>query len=683
MTQPPWSIPWLQPIDPWLSQPLPSMVSTMKRAVGDLACFGGAALLPSIRSASNLVQPDWDRFAPHLHQAQEAGSWVGGAIAQELERRLAEFHEVEHCITFCNGLWAIVVALDTLKLGAPSHCEVVLPSLTYRRLADIAAWVGLTPRFCDVDSVTLAATPEHIEPCINPSTAALLIAHPIVNVCDVEAIQQLARKHGLPLLFDSVEAAHASVGGKVLGGFGDAECYSMHASKFLNGFEGGYVTTNNPRLARALRRRRDGASKRRGGRRNSKASTPFPGPLHEAHAALALASLDDYKGQVRRNRRRFDAYVATLHDVPGMRLVPYDVSERRTFKNTLVELTPEWPLCREHTIQLMHAENLLVRPYYSPPLHLKSAGYSVLFDALPNTERLAEKYLLLPSGEFLQCDEVHRIGQLLQFVQQHGKLIQRRWPNRVERASSRSDQRSESELVLAPGRQADSERAKWEQTARGFQGIYARKYYTNHGPLVKLLEEQIAAVSGARHALAMTNVVIATIIVMRAWQRKGAWYGAPDDIASFQTAAQWAGCETVDMPASKELLASSIPGTEIAAIAVDGTREMSTHPQRVMDCISLAKKLGAGQSPASSPPIVCLLNGRPVLRGHVTIGWLGAEPTGDAYVLTNDDALAARFRNMRSSYGAGAPAEVPLTGNGRMSEAQAWLALIDLEQGKR
>ncbi|MCA9176891.1 MAG: aminotransferase class I/II-fold pyridoxal phosphate-dependent enzyme [Planctomycetales bacterium] len=432
-----------------------------KRTIADLACFGGAPLFAEIRSTSNLVQPPQDAFFAAVSEAFETGRLATGRgpCVARLEARLAKLHEAEHCVTFCNGLWAIVLALRCLKL--PGRDQVVMPSLTYRRLADIAAWAGLTPHFCDVCPETLAVDTQTIGACVNDSTAALLIAHPIVNLCDVQAIESFAAQRGLPLLFDAVEAAHASWGGRMLGSFGDAECYSMHASKFLNAFEAGYVTTNNGDLAERLRTLRSGDAVK--DLANADWVPGFEAPLNELHAAMACASLDDLQDQIGRNLERHRRYAAALVGPPGLTRVACDggpagapgltrvacdggpigvngielvryaepsSGEIRTFKNTLVRLTSAWPLSRDQSIELLHAENLLVRPYYSPPLHHKPAAYATICGELPVTDRLSREYLLLPCGEFLRLEEIDRIGELLAFVEQHGSAIAARLSSR-------------------------------------------------------------------------------------------------------------------------------------------------------------------------------------------------------------------------------------------------------------
>lgn len=389
-----------------------------KGAIGDLAVFGGASLFTKVISTSNLVKPDIDVLLHYSRQFYEEKQYTNnGPTVRLLESRLAEFHQAGHCVSFANGFWAIVLTLKALAL--PGRSEIVIPSLTYRRLADIIAWLRLKPRFCEVDPQTLAMTARTVAACVNDETAAILAAHPIVNCCDVEAIAAFGRQAGIPVVFDSVESVYESVAGGKIGSFGEAECFSLHASKLINGFEGGYVTTNDANLARRLLVMR---------------GFGFYGPdnviefglnskLCEPHACMALACLDDLEDQVLRNRARYYRYRESLRRVPGLRLLEFDERFRTSYKNIVVELTPHWPLSRAQTLDILHAEGALARAYYAPPLHRKHMGYPHVPAELPMTDQLAEKFMLLPCGHFVTEQDIDSLCALLAFAAENAPQI--------------------------------------------------------------------------------------------------------------------------------------------------------------------------------------------------------------------------------------------------------------------
>ena len=328
-----------------------------------------------------------------------------------LEERLAEFHGVEHCLVFSSGFWAIALAMRCLALDGRD--EVIMPSLTYRRMADIAAWLPLKPHYCEVDPNTLAMSPEDVAACITDNTALILGTHPIVNCADAAGLETLAQSRGIPLLFDSVESVYESVPEGRIGGFGAAECFSLHACKLLNGFGGGYLTSNNDALVKQL------ASMRTFGFTAPDSVSIVGGlnaKLNEIHAAMALASLDDVEEQVDANRARYEVYADSLTELDGIDLVSFDDGERSGFKNIVVRLNEDWPLSRDVTVKALNAERILARSYYAPPLHQRSAHIPHIADSLGTTEHLSECLINMPCGQRVSCDDIRATVQFMQFL---------------------------------------------------------------------------------------------------------------------------------------------------------------------------------------------------------------------------------------------------------------------------
>jgi dTDP-4-amino-4,6-dideoxygalactose transaminase len=346
-------------------------------------------------STSNLVQPERGAV---LHYARMAHD--GEKLVPLLEERLAAFHRAAHCVALCNGFWGLVFAIRALAL--PGRTDILMPSLTYRRMADVAAWTRLRPRFCEVDPDTLACSGQTMREALSPEVGLLLAAHPIVNQCDVAGLTALAAETRLPLLFDSVESVFEWTPGGKIGGFGNAECFSLHASKLLNGFEGGYVTTNDPALAGRLRTMRDGIG-----------PEAMDIRLNHFHAAMALAGLDELDGQIQRNQDRYRTYRRLLSGVPGLTLLAFDDRLPTSYKNIVVELTDDWKVSRAETLARLNGLGVLARAYYHPPLHAKSMAYPHVPTALPGTELLSEKYMLLPCGHHVTEADIACVVALL------------------------------------------------------------------------------------------------------------------------------------------------------------------------------------------------------------------------------------------------------------------------------
>ena len=386
-----------------------------KQNIDNFALFGGKKLFDAPKPTSGLYRPSEERFlsyARSLFTAQQLTN--NGPLVRSLEERLAKLHGTESCVTFCSGFMALLLSIHALAL--PGRTEVIMPSATYRRMADIVRWAGLEPRFSDIDAHTLGVNAELFKPLIASSTALLLGVHPIVNMSAVKELEELSAESGIPLLLDSVEAAYGTIAGQKIGSFGTAEVFSMHASKFINGFEGGYVTTNNVELRNKLKRMEAFGFQKK----DMITELGCNAKLNELHAAMSLACLDELEAQLRHNKTIFKRYMNGLKNVP-LHLYKYAEDEARTWKNVVVKLEEEWELTRDELLQVLQAENILARPYYSPPLHI--AEKSLAQAALPVTEAIAASACVLPSGAHVSEKDVDIITDTLHYIHEHQQIL--------------------------------------------------------------------------------------------------------------------------------------------------------------------------------------------------------------------------------------------------------------------
>lgn len=393
-----------------------------KNSIEELALFGGVKLFVTPKPTSNLVRPNFKTFLDYSRVFFERRQYTNdGALVRQLEQRLADFHQTQFCVAFCSAFWALALAIKALAL--PGKSEIVIPSFTYRRMADIAAWVGLKPHFCDVEDATLANSAATVRPCLNDNTALILGVHPIVNFCDIEGLVELAKENNIPLLFDSVESVYESSAGLKVGCFGAAEIFSLGASKLVNGFEGGYLTTNDAQLAERLKLTRGFGFQ---GQDNVVVPGGLNAKLNEIHAAMALAGLDDLEDQVARNRERYLTYKRLLAPLKGIRLLEFDESHHPGYKNIVIEVLDDWPLSRADTVSILNAEMILARAYYTPPLHRKRMAYPHVEANLPVTDRLAERFILPPCGHLVSNEDIAAIVALLGFMSDNAAAIKAR-----------------------------------------------------------------------------------------------------------------------------------------------------------------------------------------------------------------------------------------------------------------
>jgi dTDP-4-amino-4,6-dideoxygalactose transaminase len=149
--------------------------------------------------------------------------------------------------------------------------------------------------------------------------------------------------------------------------------------------------------------------------------------LNEIHAAMALANLDELEQLVVDNRQRYRCYQAGLAGISGIRLLEFDETSKTSYKNIVVELQDDWPLKRDETVAILNAENILARSYYSPPLHQKQMSYPYVPATLEVTDYLARRFMLLPCGDFVTCEDIEGIIMLLKYIKSNGAQIMRRF----------------------------------------------------------------------------------------------------------------------------------------------------------------------------------------------------------------------------------------------------------------
>ena len=392
----------------------------MKRCGNDFAILGGQKTFLEPVGTSSLFRPDFQTFLDYSKRFFTAKQYTNnGPLVLELEKRLADFHEAKYCVAFCSGFWAMVLTIDALKL--PGREEVVIPSLTYRRLADLVAWAGLKPRFCEVDPNTLAGTAESAADVINENTALIIGVHPIINCCDVDGLISLSKKTGIPLLMDSVESVYEKTKHGRVGSIAHVEAFSMHASKLINGAEGGYITTSDINLCDRLKLTRAFGLN---GPIEVKEACGMNAKLNEMHAALALASLDSLEELVDHNCDIYHCYSDLITDIPGLRLVRFDEKFRTSYKNIVLEILDEWPLSRDVTVKILNSENVLARCYYYPALHQKPMAYPHVISELPITDSLSERFILMPSGFMVTKAQVLGVISLLKAVSLYSEALE-------------------------------------------------------------------------------------------------------------------------------------------------------------------------------------------------------------------------------------------------------------------
>jgi dTDP-4-amino-4,6-dideoxygalactose transaminase len=327
-----------------------------------------------------------------------------GPLVQELEQRLAAFLGVRHVVAMCNATVGMEVALRAL--GATG--EVIVPSFTFVATAHVPHWLGLTPVFAEVGADTHTLDPASVERAITPRTSAIAGVHLWGRACDVDALEDIARRHNLKLMFDAAHAFACTHNGTKIGGFGDVEVFSFHATKFFNTFEGGAATTNDDELAKKMRLMRNFGF----AGYDMVVSEGTNAKMTEVSAAMGLTNLESVDQFIDVNRRHWQQYNTRLGSMKGLRVVQYDDREASNYQYVVVDVGAN--VDRDRLVEKLWSAGVLARRYFTPGAHRAEPYRSQLPVSLPVTEMLCERVLVLPNGTDLSEDDVERVCALIE-----------------------------------------------------------------------------------------------------------------------------------------------------------------------------------------------------------------------------------------------------------------------------
>jgi len=362
-----------------------------------------------MKSALHVGGPNIGSRADFLERVNDIldRRWLSnrGCYVQEFEARLADFLGVRHVVAMCNATAALEISARALGLTG----EVIVPSYTFVATAHALQWQGITPVFADIDPATHNIDPACIGRLITPQTSGIVGVHVWGRGCETEAIEAVAKRHGLRVMYDASHGFGCTRKGKRLGGNGECEVFSFHATKFINCLEGGAVATNDGELAHRMRMMTNFGFTGY----DRVEYLGINGKMNEISAAMGLTNLEAMEEIISINKRNYLAYGAGLQGLPGISLVRYDPSELNNYQYVVAEVDPgSCPTDRDEIVSALHAENVIARKYFWPGCH-RMEPYATLQpnagNLLPETERIAGRVIVLPTGQAVDEPAVRQI----------------------------------------------------------------------------------------------------------------------------------------------------------------------------------------------------------------------------------------------------------------------------------
>jgi dTDP-4-amino-4,6-dideoxygalactose transaminase len=372
------------------------------------AALGGEPLFPDGLPLARPALADPDAVARAAQAILASGVLTNGPTVRELEARAAEYLGVRHCVAVASCTAGLMLVLRASGLSG----DVVLPSFTFSATAHAVAWNGLRPKFADVSPYDLLLDPEAAARSAGVRTSAILATHTYGTPCDVERLQELASQNGIRLFFDAAHAFGSRRGQDMIGGFGDAEVFSLSPTKVLIAGEGGIIATNDDELAERCRIGRDYGNP-------GDYDTRFLGlnaRMSELHAATALGSFEDLEERIAERNRLAERYRKALAGLGGIDFPVVADGDRSTYKDLTIVIDPDtFGMDAARVALALQAEGVQTRRYYFPPVHRQRA-YRSLVPAngpLPVTDLVATRVLTLPLWTGMTDQQVDGVGHAL------------------------------------------------------------------------------------------------------------------------------------------------------------------------------------------------------------------------------------------------------------------------------
>jgi dTDP-4-amino-4,6-dideoxygalactose transaminase len=351
--------------------------------------------------------PPLEEFVPYLEQIwQNKVLTNGGPLHQQLEKALADYLGVPYVALFNNGTNALLTALQVLDLSG----EVITTPYSFVATANALLWNRLTPVFVDIDPHTLNLDPARIEAAITPATTAIMPVHCYGNPCDVAAIEAIARKHGLRVIYD---AAHAfgvqDAGGSVLR-HGDLSVLSFHATKVFNTFEGGAIVCKDE----ATKKRIDQLKNFGFEDEVTVNVAGINGKMSEVNAAFGLLQLSHIDHALQARQKVDARYREKLSGVRGLRLLGQSGQTVANYSYFPVLVEADYPLSRDALCQKLKDNQVFARRYFYPLISDYPAYQSFAAKAqLPVAQEASQRVLCLPIYPELSNVDFARITALL------------------------------------------------------------------------------------------------------------------------------------------------------------------------------------------------------------------------------------------------------------------------------
>jgi dTDP-4-amino-4,6-dideoxygalactose transaminase len=383
------------------------------------AILGGKPVFSDKQPIVRPVLPDFESLAGEVQDILRTGMVTKGRHLQAFEEAVAEHLNVKHAVGVSSCTTGLMLTYRGLGLSG----DVVVPSFTFMATVSALVWCGLRPVFADVDPGTTNLNPEAVEAVLTPQTSAIVAVHNFGNPADIVALESLAARRGIRLIFDAAHGFGALYQGQPVGAQGDAQVFSLSPTKLLIAGEGGIVATNDDALALAIRLGREYGN-------DGNYDSAFAGMnarMAEFNALVGLGSLALLEEAALRRNKTARLFQKELGKLPGIGFQEVCQGNRISYKDFSITVQPEaFGLTRDELAVALAAENIDTRKYYDPPVHRQKA-YRSYYDGspLPSTDWLSASSLSIPIWTHLSAETAAGICTAFERIHAQAREVHR------------------------------------------------------------------------------------------------------------------------------------------------------------------------------------------------------------------------------------------------------------------
>lgn len=352
--------------------------------------------------------PPLEEFIPYLEEIWRSKRLTNnGPMHQQLEKALCEYLGVPEIALFNNGTIALLTALQALRITG----EVITTPFSFVATSHALTWNSITPVFVDINPNTFNIDPSKIEAMITPRTTAIMPVHCYGNPCDVEAIQEIADKYNLKVIYD---AAHAfgvqDAGGSVLR-HGDLSAISFHATKVFNTFEGGAIICPDKKTKQHINNLKNFGIVDE----VTIVAAGINGKMSEVNAAFGLLQLKHIDNALDKRKSVDSFYRDALSKEPGISLLQPLNLEKHNFSYFPILIENNYPLSRDELYFLLKENNIHARRYFYPLISDTTQYNSTSKkNHLKTSKSISSKVICLPIFPEIDKKSLSKIVSIIQ-----------------------------------------------------------------------------------------------------------------------------------------------------------------------------------------------------------------------------------------------------------------------------